>query len=87
MAKDDLHHADCVRDLCTLNHYPTSDAEMCRRRGWKVGDIIEGDEGYGPERILITAIGERRLLARSVDSKHEGAWTLTCRCWKRVVES
>lgn len=65
-----------------------NDAELCRKNGWTPGTILEGDEGYGPERILITAIGEEFILARrvadtrgdSVDDS-EATWTLNCRRW------
>lgn len=66
------------------------DAEKCRKNGWTVGAILEGDEGYGPERIQITAIGERNILARQVAKggksyeDRERSWTLSCRDWKQV---
>lgn len=67
-----------------------TDVEICRENGWIVGDVLEGDEGYGPTRILITAIGEKQILARKLS--HSGAgcqgseshWTLQCRDWKKV---
>lgn len=31
-------------------------ADICRANGWRVGTILEGDEGKGPERIRVTAI-------------------------------
>lgn len=62
-------------------------ADCCRRMGWGVGTVLEGDEGRGPERIVITAIGEQDILARYVDTEHgEGRWTLECREWKKVGE-
>lgn len=73
-----------------------TDAELCRKNGWKVGTILEGDVGYGPDRIQITAIGLEHILARrefrrmasaafsSVGWMGERQWTLECRDWKRV---
>jgi hypothetical protein len=68
-----------------------TDAEKCRENGWVVGTVLEGDEGYGPERILLTAIGERSIMARRVTnnkgetvSDRETTWTLSCRNWKKV---
>lgn len=44
--------------------------------------MLEGDEGRGPTRIIITAIGERGILARrESDTSSEGPWTPVCRCW------
>lgn len=71
-------------------HRQNSDADVCRLKGWSVGTVIEGDEGYGPTRIMITAIGERCVLARKLS--HNGAetdsnetlWTVQLRDWKRV---
>ena len=70
----------------------TTEVETLRFNGWKVGDILEGDEGHGPDRILITAIGSERFLCRW-DHKCKGRFgeesgntTLTCREWKKVEE-
>ena len=30
----------------------------------KVGDVLEADMGYGPQRIRTTAVGEKCVLAR-----------------------
>ena len=64
-----------------------NDAALCRKNEWIVGDILEGDEGFGPERMLITAIGESALLGISLKSKrsHEGSWALAFRNWKKVA--
>ena len=64
-------------------------AEKCRQNGWQVGDVLEGDEGHGPERIKITAIGEDSILARAVLSDEprfarEASWDLSCRDWRKV---
>lgn len=60
--------------------------------GWGIGDILEGDEGYGPQRIVITGIGEERFLCRW-DRHMNGEWsdesgstTLSCREWRKVGE-
>ena len=64
---------------------------MCRENGWKVGDVLEGDEGHGPSRIRITAIGECAVLARAifaggepVRAAGEHEWDLSMRDWKAV---
>jgi hypothetical protein len=69
-----------------------SSAEVCRQNGIVVGDTLEGDEGYGKERIVITAIGEEYILARRTMNRHgeavrdrEAVWTLSCRGWKKVA--
>lgn len=67
-----------------------TDADRCRANGWQVGDTLEGDEGYGPTRILITAIGEQRILARELSHAGETCegrelmWTLRYRDWRKV---
>ncbi len=67
-----------------------SSAEECRQRGIKVGDRLVGDEGYGPTFIEITAIGEKRILAKAVShdaetiERNEIPWTLSCRDWEKV---
>jgi hypothetical protein len=65
--------------------------DFCHANGWCVGDILEGDEGNGPDRIRITAIGEDHLLARHishggdpVDDGQEELWTFRYRDWKKV---
>jgi hypothetical protein len=69
----------------TLNA-PMSDAALCRVNNWPVGTILEGDEGNGPERIRLTAIGEFGILAVCItrDCQYESSWTLHCRDWKKV---
>ena len=69
-------------------------AETCRQNGWHVGDVLEGDEGRGPTRIRITAIGEDAILARPImqsgapiDDSYESNWTLAYRDWKMVPRS
>ena len=66
-----------------------TDAETCRLNGWTVGTVLVGDEGYGPEKIQITAIGEKEILAKRIENRHgvvvdghEGIWVLWCRDWK-----
>jgi hypothetical protein len=52
-------------------------ADLCKKNGWTVGTVLQGDEGFGPSTIVITAIGET-VLANG-DSK-------LGRDWKRVSE-
>lgn len=67
-----------------------NEADVCRRLGWLPGTLLEGDEGYGPSVIRITALGETEILARRVRhngqpvNDHETNWTLSCRDWKQV---
>lgn len=60
-------------------------AEICRRNGWAPGTVLEGDEGYGPTRIRITAVGERSILAVAENGR-ESNWTLAYRDWKEVPQ-
>lgn len=67
-----------------------NDAEECRDRGFKVGDLLVGDEGYGPTVIRLDFIGQKRILATTIS--HDGKppsyrdceenWTLSCRDWE-----
>lgn len=62
-----------------------SAADWCKLNGWGVGTILEGDEGRGPERIVITAVGEESILAELVGGRDgDRSWVLWCRDWKRV---
>ena len=66
-------------------------ALLCEKNGWKVGDKLIGNEGYGDTIILLTAIGEENILAREIShngkpsNRDEGHWTLSCREWRKVV--
>lgn len=70
-----------------LKQQGLSEAEICRRMGWSAGTMLVGDEGYGPTVILITAIGDKRILARSVEHNgkpargYETTWVLDARDW------
>jgi hypothetical protein len=64
-------------------------AIICRERGWEPGQHLIGDEGYGPNIIRITAVGEAAILARCVfhggkpdTQSRENTWTLRCRDWQ-----
>lgn len=68
-----------------------SAAAICRENGWVRGTILEGDEGYGPERIQLTAIGIQGVLARRIMNHkgeaiegYEGSWSLDHRDWKAI---
>lgn len=41
-----------------------TEAETLELNGWKEGDILYGDEGYGVSLIKITRIGEEKFLCR-----------------------
>lgn len=66
-----------------------TEADYCRRKGWGVGTVLSGERHGHVDRIRITAIGERLVLAvhvecdgREVPHRGEGPWTLTLRKWK-----
>lgn len=65
-------------------------ADICRARGWTAGTLLVGDEGYGPEVIRITAVGEQIVLARTVSrngkgvKSNEDSWCFACRDWKEL---
>ncbi len=68
-----------------------TDAEICQAKGFRVGDLIVGNEGYGDTVIQITAIGRDGILAVKLShcDKHEvvdreSHWTLSCRDWRHV---
>lgn len=65
-------------------------ADLCRHNGWTAGTRLVGDEGYGPTVIEITAVGQERILAKSISHNglptngDEAGWTLDCRDWRPV---
>ena len=75
-----------------ISEHEMKAADTCRLNGWQVGDSLEGDEGHGPTRIRITAIGEDFILARAImqsgvpiQDSYESTWTLAYRDWKKVT--
>jgi hypothetical protein len=56
------------------------DARIAMLNGWVVGDVLEGEDATGFERIRITAIGEERVLGRLVGVKGK-----TARDWEAVT--
>jgi hypothetical protein len=69
-----------------------NDADQCRANGWKVGDRLLSDVGYGPTTIELTAIGESQISATIVS--HNGVApegqeileTLSGRTWRRLED-
>jgi len=62
-------------------------AALCRQNGWEAGDILQGDEGDGPQRILLTAIGESAILVVFFKIGLEGSMLhLVTRDWKKVAK-
>jgi hypothetical protein len=52
-----------------------SSADMCRARGWVVGDILIGTSCCGrTDAWLITAIGEELVVKRTVATLIDGEW-------------
>jgi len=70
-------------------------ADLCRKKGWTVGTILESDEGRWPEQVQITAIGEQSVLVKSLDGcwsvehlwyvGYEHLWNVGYRDWKKVM--
>lgn len=80
----------------TTEHYPLSHnpdmragettADFCRRMGYGHGTHLTGDEGFGAQTIIITAIGNRTILAHEPNSPHlESPWNLGYRHWKKTT--
>ena len=73
--------------------YGKTERETIELNGWKVGDILEGGEGYGTDRILITAIGDEEFLCKWDEGcsgsfgKETCCTTLNCREWRKVGEA
>lgn len=74
------------------------DARIAAINHWSVGDILEGEDATGFERIRITSIGEERVLGRLLAVKgktgrewedaivgqaRERMFTLTNRVWRK----
>lgn len=63
-------------------------AEAARHHGWTAGTVLSGDDEWGTETILITAVGENAVLARRLGPNGtygpESAWTLGIRRWWRI---
>lgn len=76
--------------LLKIMQYGKTERETLDLNGWTIGDILEGDEGYGPDLIKITAVGEERFLCRWNYQKgngwerESGQTTLKCRKWRKV---
>jgi hypothetical protein len=74
--------------VSTTLHCFKPPAVICRERGWTVGTRLVGDEGDGPTVIEITAIGEEKIMAKTISEppryKGESNWTLGARDWQPV---
>lgn len=70
--------------------HPSNSAERCYQEGWKVGDVVEGNEGFGPVRVRITSIGETSVMGRCIEqssvevSTAEGIWSLLHFSWRKI---
>ncbi len=68
----------------------STEKETLILNGCGIDDILEGDEGHGPSRIKITAIGEERFLCKwdykcnGIYDRESGSTTLVCREWVKV---
>ncbi|HEX4148266.1 MAG TPA: hypothetical protein VHY20_04725 [Pirellulales bacterium] len=72
----------------TLNSRLSS-AELCRRNGWGRGTVLKAarlpKEGPGADQaIVLTAVGERMVLAIDLVNDEEQAWNLATRDWRRT---
>ncbi len=69
-----------------------NDADLCRANGWKVGDRLLSDVGYGPTTIELTVIGESQISAAIVSHNsvapegQEMLETLSGRTWRRLED-
>jgi hypothetical protein len=69
-----------------------NDADQCRANGWKVGDRLMSDVGYGPMTIELLDIGESRISATVVSQngtppeKEERLESLSGRTWRRLED-
>ena len=77
--------------MCDLLKQRGENARSLRELGFGVGDILEGDEGSCPDRILITAIGRDKFLCvwdykckGDFTGTESGNTTLDCRDWEKV---
>jgi hypothetical protein len=77
-------------DFIRKRPFYESSADECRERGFKVGDRLVGNEGYGPTVIEITAIGKESILAIMISQNgkpekndSESIWNLGYRDWDR----
>jgi hypothetical protein len=57
-----------------------SPADICRANGWAVGTVLRGNELNAPT-IIITAIGEKKILARRTNDDWERLWSLDFQEW------
>lgn len=67
-----------------------TEVETLKLNGWGLGDILEGDEGHGPDQIKIIAMGNERFICQW-RNRETGAFdrespntTLSCREWRKV---
>lgn len=67
-----------------------TEVETLKLNGWGLGDILEGDEGHGPDQIKIIAMGNERFICEW-RNRETGAFdrespntTLSCREWRKV---
>lgn len=67
-----------------------TEVETLKLNGWGLGDILEGDEGYGPDQIKIIAMGHEGFICQW-RNRDTGAFdrespntTLRCREWRKV---
>lgn len=67
-----------------------TEVETLKLNGWGLGDILEGDEGYGPDQIKIIAMGNENFICQW-RNRETGAFeressntTLSCREWRKV---
>ncbi|WP_138437990.1 DUF7241 domain-containing protein [Marinobacter shengliensis] len=67
-----------------------TEVETLKLNGWGLGDILEGDEGYGPDQIKIIAMGNERFICQwrnretGVFDRESPNTTLSCREWRKV---
>jgi len=84
-------HRPPLAPVSTLAIIGLSPAAVARGKAWGVGTILEGTEQRpggtsSSVRIVITAVGEREVLARRVDdpARSETLWVFDSRDWTEV---
>jgi len=67
-----------------------TEVETLKLNEWVPGDILEGDEGHGPDQIKIIAMGNEKFICQWRDretglfDRESNNTTLTCREWRKV---
>jgi len=62
-----------------------TDFETCRLNGWRKGTQLVGVIRFdGRVEIVITAVGDKHVLARRMDDTEECLWDCDSRTWRKA---